>query len=486
MRNLKLFINNEWVDAEDKRTFNSFNPANKEVIATLSSATKNDVNKAVAAARKAHDIGGWSEIDADERADFMIKAAGIMQRRFNEFAELESMDVGKPINEAKTCDIPYSIRAMEYSANMAREIRGSVIPLPGNEAFNYVTYEPYGVVATIVPWNFPLHIATRSICPALATGNTVVLKPSSEGSVTCNLLGEIFLEAGFPPGVFNIITGSGNIAGEALITHPDVNLISFTGSLETGRRVIEASAKNTIKKVLLELGGKGPFLAEPDCDINAAVISALEGFCFMQGEVCCASTRLYLHEKIYDEFISKLVQKANILKLGDPLDPMTQMGSLINEDHLKKVDVFVKRAIKDGAKLLCGGEKYIIPPCDKGSFYKPTILECSDNKMECVQEEIFGPVLVVLKYKNLDEAIALANDNQYGLEAIIWSENFKTLCHTAQKLNFGMISMNASPLSVIESPYGGNKNSGLGREDGVVGMMEYLKTKNNYLYISEY
>jgi acyl-CoA reductase-like NAD-dependent aldehyde dehydrogenase len=485
MKDLKLFINNQWVESENGGTFESVNPATKEVIAKVASATKNDVNKAVSSAKKAFDSGGWPDLDADERADYMIKAANIMRRRADELAISESMDVGKPIDEAKNADIPISIRAMEYAANMAREVRGSVIPLPKNEAFDYVTYEPYGVVATIVPWNFPLHIATRSICPAIATGNTVVLKPSVLASVTCNILGEIFLEAGFPEGILNIITGPGDVAGEALILHPDVNMISFTGSVESGRRVIKASAENNIKKVLLELGGKGPFIAEYDCNLNAAVNSVLRGFAFMQGEVCCASTRLYIHEKIYDEFISLLVKRANSIKIGNPQDPTTQLGSLISEDHLKKVDAFVRQAINDGAKLLCGGEKYVIPPCDKGSFYKPTILECMSNKMNCVQDEIFGPVLVALKYKNIDEAIALANDNQYGLEAAIWSENYKTLYWVARKLNAGWITMNATPLSRIESPYGGNKNSGLGREDGVIGLMEYLKAKTNYCYIAK-
>jgi len=484
MKKLKLFINNKWVDASDGKTFKTFDPSKKEAIAELALASSKDVNDAVIAARNAFN-NGWPELDADERANYLIKAASIMRRRKKELSEWEARDVGKPIFETNQIDIDMAIRALEYFANLAREIRGQVIPLPGKDFFDYVTYEPYGVVATIIPWNFPVHIATRSVSPALATGNTVVLKASSLAPVTCTLLGEIFEEAGLPPGVFNVVSGSGSITGEAILKHDDINLISFTGSVEVGRKVIKTSAEGNLKKVILELGGKGPFIAEPDCNISGAVNSLIIGFNLVAGEVCCASTRLYLHEDIYDEFMELLTKRLGTLKMGDTLDPDTQIGALISEEHLQKVDGYVQEAIKNGAKLIIGGERYNTPPCDKGSFYKPTVLEVDSNSMKCVQEEIFGPVLVALKYKDLDNAIAMANDSEYALGAAIWSENIKTLYWAAKKLDAGIVWMNTNEGSKIEAPYGGNKNSGIGREDGIVGLMEYLRAKNNVLYVGK-
>ena len=484
MKKLKLFINNQWVDASDGKTFKTFDPSKNEAIAELALASEKDVDNAVKAARNAFN-NGWPDLDADERADYLVKAADIMRRRKMELAEWEARDVGKPIFETKQIDIDMAMRALEYFANLSREIRGQVVPLPGKDFFDYVTYEPYGVVATIVPWNFPVHIATRSISPALATGNTVVLKASSLAPVTCTLLGEIFEEAGLPPGVFNVVSGTGSVTGEALLRNDDINLLSFTGSVETGRRVIKASAEGNLKKVILELGGKGPFIAEPDCDISGAANTLIIGFNLVSGEVCCASTRLYLHEDIYDEFMELLLKRLKSLKMGDTLDPETQIGTLISEEQLQKVDSYVQEAIKDGAKLITGGRRCMTPPCDKGSFYEPTVLEVDSNSMKCVQEEIFGPVLVVLKYKDLNDAINMANDSKYALGATIWSENVRTLYWTAKKLNAGIVWMNTNEGSKIEAPYGGNKNSGIGREDGIVGLMEYLRAKNNVLYVGK-
>ncbi len=485
MKKFKLFINNEWVDAKDKKTFVSINPANGEQIAELAAASKDDVNKAVDAAKKAFKSGVWSELDGDTRASYMLKAADIMRKRLKELARWEAMDTGKPIYETELVDIPYSIRAMEYFANQAREISGQVIPIPNESAFDWVSYEPYGVVGAITPWNFPLHLATRATCPALATGNTVVAKASSLSPITPIILGEVFLEAGIPAGVVNIVSGSGEEAGDAIIHHADVAMITFTGSLAVGRKILEASAKSPIiKKVILELGGKGPFIAEHDCNIDDAVNQLIKGFCLMQGEVCCASTRLFLNEKIYDKFMAILVKRVESIRLGDNMDPQTQMGSLISKQQLEMVDKHVKQAVKDGARLVTGGEQYMKPPCDKGFFYKPTILDNVKNTMSCAKDEIFGPVLVVIKYKHIDEAIDMANDNQYALGASVFSENIRTLFHASKKLDSGTVWLNTNVMSKIEAPYGGNKNSGLGREDGVVGLKEYLKVKNNVLNLS--
>ena len=485
MQKFKFLINNEWVDASSGKTYQVLDPSKNEPIAEVALADKEDVDRAVKAAREAFNKGIWSELDGDKRAEYMLKATELMRKRTKELAKWETLECGKPISESEDIDMPYSIRAMEYFANQAREIKGEVIPVPGGYAFDYVTYEPYGVVGSIVPWNFPLHLATRTLCPAVATGNSVVLKPSSFTPITAILLGEIILEAGFPPGVVNIISGPGDTAGNAMLSHPDINMISFTGSLEVGRKVLEASAKPRIKKVILELGGKGSFIAEADCNIDGAVNSLIVGFCLEQGEVCCASTRLFLHEKIYKEFMEKLVARAKSLKLGETMDPTTQMGALISRTQLEKVDGCVKEAIRDGAKLVCGGEKFNVSPFNKGNYYKPTILENVTNDMRCAQEEIFGPVLVVIKYQELEEAIKQANDTVYGLSATIWSENIKTLYWAAKKLDAGTVWMNTNVMSKIEAPYGGNKDSGLGREDGTIGLKEYLKVKNNILFVGK-
>ena len=485
MQKFKSLINNKWVDASSGKTYQVLDPSKNEPIAEVALADKEDVDRAVKAARKAFDKGIWSELNGDKRAEYMLRAAELMRKRTKELAKWETLECGKPISESEDIDMPYSIRAMEYFANQAREIKGEVIPIPGGYAFDYVTYEPYGVVGSIVPWNFPLHLATRTLCPAVATGNSVVLKPSSFTPITAILLGEIILEAGFPPGVVNIISGPGDTAGNAMLSHPDINMISFTGSLEVGRKVLEASAKPRIKKVILELGGKGPFIAEADCNIDGAVNSLIVGFCLNQGEVCCASTRLFLHEKIYQEFMEKLTARAKSLKLGETMDPTTQMGTLISRTQLEKVDDCVKEAIRDGAKLVCGGEKLNVSPFDKGNYYKPTILENVSNDMRCAQEEIFGPVLVVIRYKELEQAIKLANDNNYGLAATIWSENPRTLYWAAKKLDAGTVWMNTNVMSKIEAPYGGNKDSGLVREDGALGLKEYLKVKNNILFVGK-
>ncbi|MCL5072991.1 MAG: aldehyde dehydrogenase family protein [Actinobacteria bacterium] len=487
MKKLKLFINNQWVDPEGGKYFTSYCPATGEPLAELALASAGDVDKAVQAAKKA--FPEWSKIDGDRRADLMMKALEIFREKKQEFAEWEAKDVGKPLNETVNVDLPYTYRAMEYFSNLGRQIRGNVIPLPGRAAFCYETYEPYGVVGSVIPWNFPLHIATRTICPALSAGNTVVLKASSLAPITCSMMGEIFLEAGFPAGVLNIVSGSGNITGEAILRNEDVSMVSFTGSTEVGRRCLKASSETNLKKVLLELGGKGPFIAAKDCLVDDAVNSLIIGFVFMQGEVCCASTRAYIHKDIYDEFVTKLVRRCNTVRMGDIMDMSTQMGALIDENQFKQIDGYVQRAVKDGAKLLCGGFREMRPPLDKGFFYRPTVLEITGedkfqcNSLECVQQEIFGPVVVVQAFEDINEAFTLANDTVYGLGATIWSENYRTLIRGAETLNAGIVWMNTNVMSKIEASYGGNKQSGLGREGGVVGLMEYLKCKNNVIYM---
>jgi acyl-CoA reductase-like NAD-dependent aldehyde dehydrogenase len=486
MSDFALFIDNRPFEAADGACMDVVNPATGEKIAVVASAGPKDVDRAVASAKGAFECGPWSTMDADQRADLMVAAAALMRKRARELAEWETKANGKPITESLEIDIPLSIRAMEYFANRARVIESELLE-PNAKVFDYVTYEPYGVVAVIPPWNYPLHLATRSLCTALATGNTVVLKPASLTPITAVMLGEIMAEAGFPPGVVNVIPGPGAVAGEALSLHRDVSLVSFTGSVETGRRIMENAARAPLmKKVILELGGKGPFIACADCDIDGAVNSLIVGFCTNQGEVCCASTRLYLHQDIYDRFMETLLRRVKMLRFGDTMDPATQVGSLTGRTQLEKVQGHVDAAVAAGAKLLCGGKRHTTPPCDRGFYYEPTVMVNVTNDMPCVREEIFGPVLVVQKFATIDEAVRLANDNDYGLAATLWSENPRTLITTAKRLDAGTVWMNTNVRSRIEAPYGGNKNSGMGREYSIIGLKEYLKVKNNILFIGEY
>lgn len=484
MKQLKLFINNEWVDAKDGKTFLSYNPATGEPIAELESASKDDVDKATAAAKAAFESGVWSNMDPEERGEYLRKAAEILRRRADEFAVWECKDTGKPLSETGPIDIFYSARALEYFAKVMTTFKGEVINLPGNCAFDYVTYEPMGVVGTISPWNFPLHLFTRAVSPALAAGNCVVAKASSLTPVTSQLMGEVFLEAGFPAGVVNIVSGPGSVVGEAIMANRDISMVSFTGSEEVGRSLLrQASEAPIIKKVILELGGKGPIVVHRDADLSGAVNSTIQGFCLNQGEVCCASTRLIIHEEIYDVFMKLMMKRLAELHIGDPMDPATQMGTLINQHQLEVVDGYVKGALADGAKLLCGGERLTGGIYDQGSYYPPTVLVNVTPDMKCVREEIFGPVLCVLTYKTEEEAIGLANDTEFGLGAAVWSENPRTLYHMAKKIDSGTVWQNCNVMSKLEAPYGGNKNSGIGRENGTQGILEYMKSKNNILFI---
>jgi acyl-CoA reductase-like NAD-dependent aldehyde dehydrogenase len=486
MKQFQLMINNEWRDAEGGKTFLTYNPCTGEAIAELAYASVNDVLAATKAARATFKSGIWSDLDVDERSAYLHRVADLMQERFEELCRWEAMDTGKSIHECRLIDIPLSIRAFRFHADSMKSIRGQVITIPGKDKFDYVTYEPYGVVACISPWNFPLHLMTRSICPALAAGNTVVCKASSMTPVTAQILGEIFIEAGVPAGVYNAVSGSGAIVGETLLASDDVDVATLTGSEEVGRRLMEASSKaKRIKKLVLELGGKSASIVEPDCHLEGAVNGVTLGFCMNQGEVCCSASRLILADEIYDKFIDALIEKIKTIKIGDSLDDTTRMGSLINKEQLEKVEQHVKLAIEQGGRILCGGYALTDPPYDKGAYYVPTIIDNVTPDMNIFHEEVFGPVLAVTRYKTLDEAIELANGTNFGLGAAIFSENPRKLYWTAKKLDAGTVWLNTSAMSNIESPFGGNKNSGIGREDGVEGLLEYLKVKNHIMYVGE-
>ncbi|MDO4271177.1 MAG: aldehyde dehydrogenase family protein [Eubacteriales bacterium] len=484
MKQFKLFMDNKWVDAEGGKTFLTYNPCTGEAIAEMAYGSVGDTRKAIDAADAAFRSGCWSGLDADERAAYLHRVADIMERRFEELARWEAMDTGKTIYETRTIDIPLSIRAFRFHADSAKSLCGKVIPVPGHFLFDYTSYEPYGVVGSIAPWNFPLHLLTRSIAAALAAGNTVVCKAATMTPVTSQILGEIFEEAGVPAGVYNIVSGSGGVVGEELLANDKVAMVALTGSEEVGRRLMAASSQaKRIKPLSLELGGKSPIIVEADCDMNAALNSVILGFCMNQGEVCVSTSRLLLADEIYDEFMEKLVVRVGKLKLGDCLDETVHMGSLISRDHRETVHGFVERALAAGAKLRRGGRMLTEPPYDKGSYYPPTIIEEVTPDMEIFQEEVFGPVLAVTRYKTLKEAVELANATRFALGASVFTENIRKMYWLAEKIDAGTVWMNCATKSNIETPFGGNRNSGLGREDGLEGLLEYLKVKNHIWYM---
>ena len=478
MKKYLQYINSQWV--ENEKTFQSFNKANGQAVNEFCSATLENVNAACNAARAATKV--WAGMDAESRAEYMMKAATIMKRRQKELAELEAMETGKPVYDTYNFDTRVSIWAFEYFANLAKEVKGEVIPVGdiNFRDFDFVTYEPYGVAVIIAPYNFPLHLLTRSLAPALAAGNTCVMKAASATPSTTAILAEIFEEAGFPAGVVNVLHGSGSEVGSAMVSHKEVDIVGFTGSETVGRELMRLAASSAvIKKCVLELGGKGPAIIEPDADLGIATTAQIEGFTFNQGEVCCAMTRVILHEDVYDAYLEMLAKKCSQIKIGDPLDYETRMGALVSEEHLEKVDAYVKEAVANGATLYYGGKRYTEGVCKEGPFYMPTIITNVSVDSRICQEEVFGPVLSVLKYRTTEEAIELANNTMFGLGANIFTENLKNAYRISQQLNAGSVWVNLPNGMHMACPFGGNKNSGSGREYGTYGLHEYLKIKNN-------
>lgn len=483
MRQVSMLIGNQKLSSSEEKNFLVCNPANGKTIASVASASVACVQKAVNAAKNA--FPEWSALPTEKRCEYLLKAAELLEKRKEELSIAETEETGKPIYESENIDIPLSIKAFQYYGKNAAAILNCKqnIQMDDSRFLDYVTYEPYGVAGIIAPWNFPLHLLTRDMCPALAAGNTVVVKPASKTPITAAILGDILIEAGFPAGVVNILYGSGDTVGEELIRSKDVALIAFTGSEEVGRRIMHLSSQApVIKKIVLELGGKGAICVDKTADLDGAVSSAVYGVCMNQGEVCCAASRCYVHEDIYEEFLQRAVSKMKKLKIGDPMKRETDMGSLIDEKQLEKVDGFVKTAVHMGAKLRTGGKRYIEGRCSEGSFYEPTILTEVCEDMDCMRKEIFGPVLMLIKVKDMQEAVAMANQSDYGLGAAIWSEDERILKWASDELQAGTVWLNHNITSTLEAPYGGIKNSGFGRQYGTQGLMEYVYVKNHMRY----
>ncbi len=481
-RRYQLFIGGQWVEAESGRTFASVNPATGETLAEVAEADAPDIDKAVQAARRAFE-GKWSKVSARDRGRLLYKLAQLVESRAKELAELETMDNGKPIREALYVDLPEVIEHFEYFAGMATKIEGETIPVPGR-MFNYTLREPLGVCGAIIPWNYPLVMAAWKLAPALAAGNTVVLKPAEQTPVTALELGKLIQEAGFPEGVVNIVPGFGERAGAALASHPGVDKIAFTGSTEVGKKIARAAAEN-LTKVSLELGGKAPNIIFADADMEQAVNGALMGIFFNQGQVCTAGSRIFLDERIKDEFLARFRERAEQIRIGDPLDKQTQMGPQVSEEQLNKVKYYVAVARQEGATLVTGGEPPALSgPLAHGYFFRPTIFTDVKNEMRVAQEEIFGPVAAVITFKDEDELIQQANQTIYGLSAGIWTRDVTRAHRLAREIRAGVIWINTYNIFNAASPFGGYKQSGYGREMGKHAIELYTQVKSVWIDLS--
>jgi len=432
------------------------------------------VDAAVAAARAALN-GPWGAMSARERGRLVSRLADRLMERADEVARLETLHNGKPIFESRQIEIPSSAECFEYFAGWADKVMGETIPVKGN----YLTYtlrEPLGVVAAIVPWNFPLLLAAWKVAPALATGNTVILKPASQTPLTALALGEIAVEAGLPPGVLNVITGPGSSVGQAIVEHPGIDKIAFTGDTSTGKGIMRAAA-DTLKKITLELGGKSPNIVLPDADLDAALRGATMGIFYGKGEVCAAGSRLLVDRSIKDQFMEKLAARAKKMVAGDPMDPKTRYGALASKKQLETVERYVNVAKQEGASLVAGGSRADIGT-GRGYFYQPTVFDNVTPGMTIAREEIFGPVLATIEFSDLDEAIARANDTQYGLAAAVWTRDVKKAHYVARKLQAGTVWINTYNVYDTAAPFGGYKASGFGREMSAHALEHYTQVKS--------
>jgi acyl-CoA reductase-like NAD-dependent aldehyde dehydrogenase len=469
----QLLIGGEWRDASDGGVMPVVNPATEEVIAEVAAATAADVDAAVTAARQAF-TGVWGRMPARERGRLLWTLADRLTARIDEVARLETLHNGKPIAESRHVEIPMAAECLQYFAGWADKIEGDTIPVKSG-ALVYTRREPLGVVAAIVPWNFPLLLAMWKVAPALAAGNTVVLKPASQTPLTALALGQIALEAGLPPGVLNVITGSGSRTGQALVEHPGVNKIAFTGDTATGKGIMR-SAADTVKHITLELGGKSPNIVFADADLDAALRGATVGIFYGKGEVCAAGSRLLVDRAIKDEFIDKVAARTKKMVAGDPLDPKTRLGAVSSKGQLERVLNYVEIAKSEGATLVAGGARTDIGT-GKGYFMQPTVFAGVTPQMTIAREEIFGPVLAAIEFADVDDAIARANDTMYGLAAGVWTRDLKKAHYVASKLEAGLVWVNTYNVYDTAAPFGGYKQSGFGREMSRYALDAYTQVK---------
>jgi aldehyde dehydrogenase (NAD+) len=478
---VQLFINNEWRHADSGDTLDVINPATEETIARVPSAGQVDLDRAVTAARAALD-GPWPALSARERGRLVWRLGEKLMEKADEIARLETLQNGKPIFESRQIEVPAAAECFQYFAGWADKIHGETIPVKGN----YLTYtlrEPVGVVAAIVPWNFPLLLTAWKVAPALACGNTVVIKPASQTPLTALALADVAMEAGLPPGVINVVTGPGSTLGRMIVGHPGIDKIAFTGDTSTGREIMRGSAE-TLKRITLELGGKSPNIVFPDADLDAAVRGATTGIFYGKGEVCAAGSRLLVDSSIRDEFIDKVAARAKKMSPGDPLDPRTRLGAIASKTQLDTDLRYIETAKREGATLVAGGLRADIGT-GKGYFLQPTVFAGVTPAMTIAREEIFGPVLAAIEFADVDEAIARANDSHYGLAAAVWTRDIKKAHHVARKLQAGTIWINTYNAYDTAAPFGGYKHSGFGREMSMHALDHYTQIKSVWVDLNQ-
>ncbi len=473
----KVLIGGEWVSAESGETITIINPANGEVVGTVPKCGDAEVEKAVAAAQKA--FPGWAGKTMTERSKVLLKMSQLIMAHQEELATLETREHGSPIRKTMNFDVPLCAEQMEFFAGAARGLTGETLPV-GPWCISMTVREPLGVVGLITPWNFPALMVIWKMGAALVTGNTCVIKPPSIAPLTALKLGEIAMEAGVPAGVVNVITGPGETVGEALVRHPEVAKIGFTGDTATGKRIMEV-ASATVKQVGLELGGKNPFLIMPDADVDAAVEAAVFGAFFNSGQVCATPSRFYVHESLYDAFAEKFVAGAKLLKYGDPTDMATVIGPVAYGEHRDKIEAYVQGAKAAGAKVLLGGERPDTPDTKDGFFVVPTILGECTNDMVIMREEVFGPVVGLSRFSSPEEALALANDTHYGLCASVWTKDVRAGLAMAGQIKAGTVWVNEHLMIFCETPWGGCKQSGWGKDLSTMALDEYTTTKHIYV-----
>lgn len=461
MKKLLNFIGGEFLEPKGGEYLKSYNPATGEAYLLVSDSDKRDIDLAVEAARKA--FPSWSQATAEERSRYLYRIADLVEVRKTEFALAESTDQGKPLWLAEQMDIGRVVANFRFFAGAILHAQESVMQT-GKNTMSYVSRKPVGVAGLISPWNLPLYLLSWKIAPAIAFGNTAICKPSEFTSATAAMLAEVIIEAGLPKGVVNIVFGTGPKAGQALVEHPDVPLISFTGGTQTGRTIAMAAA-GQFKKVSLELGGKNPNIIFDDANLEAAIAGTIRSSFLNQGEICLCGSRIYVQKKIYDAFLTRFLEKTREIKVGDPKDPSTFMGPLVSREHLEKVESYIKIAREEGVKILTGGGRPKLPePFSNGYFFEPTILEGAKHESRLQQEEIFGPVVTVTPFETEEEVIELANGTKYGLSASIWTENINRAHRVADRLEAGTVWVNSWLIRDLRAPFGGMKASGVGRE----------------------
>ncbi len=472
VRARKLLINNEWTDSVSGKTFPTTNPATGEEICRVAEADAPDVDKAVRAARAAFEKGAWRKMSASQRGLLLYRLADLLEKHADELARLEALDNGKPYFMASVADLPLTIACYRYYAGWADKIEGKTIPVNGNY-FSYTKHEPVGVCAQIIPWNFPLLMQAWKMAPALAAGCTLVLKPAEQTPLSALRVGELIVEAGFPPGVVNLLPGYGPTAGGALARHMDVDKVAFTGSTEVGHLIMKASAESNLKRVTLELGGKSPNIVFADADMDEAIEGSHQALFFNQGQCCCAGSRLFVEEKCYDEFVEKSVARAKKRTVGDPFDKNTEQGPQVDSDQFNKVMSYIEAGKQEKATLRTGGKRV----GDKGYFIEPTVFADVKDDMKIAREEIFGPVMSILKFKDMDEVVERANKSMYGLAAAVWTRDITKAHAIADRVRAGTVWVNCFDVFDAGAPFGGFKQSGLGRELGEYGLENYTEVK---------